>query len=458
VVTTVNIADGSVTAIDLAAPTFSTTFWKVDGNAGTTPGLHFVGTTDNQPLELKVNHLRALRLEPNGSDAPHVIGGSISSSVDAGRVGAFIGGGRQHTVQGDWTSIGGGERNYVAGQWSTVGGGHRNDAATDNSTVGGGHNNRSTGIAATIGGGDGNISTNPYGTVGGGEQNVSGGQYASVPGGRFNAAVGDYSFAAGRRAKAHHNGAFVWGDSIDADFDSTAENQFSIRASGGVRLSSDTPNLSFDGANTSIVFPPTGGANAPMIHMFASGTGNSPRMVLAHSPDYPDYGLQYDDAPDKFHFLSGGFQVMTVDLGTGRVGIGTPSPTAALDVNGEVKATFFTTTSDRAAKENFRPVDAQQVLAKVAAMPIARWNFKALPGAEHIGPMAQDFHAAFGIGVDDKHIATVDADGVALAAIQGLNQKVEEQRAQLGQKETEIAELKQRLERLERFLIKNDAP
>ena len=71
--------------------------------------------------------------------------------------------------------------------------------------------------------------------------------------------------------------------------------------------------------------------------------------------------------------------------------------------------------------------------------------------------MAQDFHAAFGIGPDDKHIATVDADGVALAAIQGLNEKVEvrSQRSEdrIQKLEAENAELKARLEKLERFLL-----
>ena len=67
----------------------------------------------------------------------------------------------------------------------------------------------------------------------------------------------------------------------------------------------------------------------------------------------------------------------------------------------------------------------------------------------HIGPMAQDFYAAFGVGPDDKHITTVDADGVALAAIQGLNQKVEAQQSELQQKQTEITELKARMEKLE---------
>ena len=67
----------------------------------------------------------------------------------------------------------------------------------------------------------------------------------------------------------------------------------------------------------------------------------------------------------------------------------------------------------------------------------------------HMGPMAQDFHAAFGLGTDDKHIATVDADGVALAAIQGLNQKLTDE---LKQKGTEITELKQRLDALEKIV------
>ena len=66
--------------------------------------------------------------------------------------------------------------------------------------------------------------------------------------------------------------------------------------------------------------------------------------------------------------------------------------------------------------------------------------------------MAQDFHTAFGVGADDKHIATVDADGVALAAIQGLNQEVEEQRAELRLKDARISELEQRLGKLEEGL------
>jgi hypothetical protein len=117
--------------------------------------------------------------------------------------------------------------------------------------------------------------------------------------------------------------------------------------------------------------------------------------------------------------------------------------------NGAVSAQSFTPTSDRHAKENFRPVDARSVLDKVVSLPITEWNFKTAPGEAHLGPMAQDFHAAFGLGADDKHIATVDADGVALAAIQGLNQKLEER---LEQKETEITKLKGEMAELKRLV------
>jgi hypothetical protein len=104
--------------------------------------------------------------------------------------------------------------------------------------------------------------------------------------------------------------------------------------------------------------------------------------------------------------------------------------------------------SDRNAKDDFTPVNSQAVLAEVAALPLTTWSYKTEPGVRHVGPMAQDFYAAFNVGPDDKHITTVDESGVALAAIQGLNQK-------LNQKDAEIQELKARLEKLEQLVTEN---
>ena len=78
-------------------------------------------------------------------------------------------------------------------------------------------------------------------------------------------------------------------------------------------------------------------------------------------------------------------------------------------------------------------------------MPITTWVFKSRPETRHIGPMAQDFAAAFALGIDDKHIATVDAEGVALAAIQGLYAELKERDATIAEQQRAIAELRERV-------------
>lgn len=83
------------------------------------------------------------------------------------------------------------------------------------------------------------------------------------------------------------------------------------------------------------------------------------------------------------------------------------------------------------------------MLVRLAQVPITAWNHKNEDESiRHMGPMARDFHAAFGLGSDDKSIDTIDADGVALAAIQGLHEIVQE-------KNTRISSLEARIEVLE---------
>jgi len=119
----------------------------------------------------------------------------------------------------------------------------------------------------------------------------------------------------------------------------------------------------------------------------------------------------------------------------------------------------FGSLSDRNAKEGFEPVDTRAVLEKVTALPLARWSYTNSPHVRHLGPMAQDFFAAFDLGPDNRHITTVDAEGVALAAIQGLNQKVEDRDAKLASQESriehqaaEITDLKRELSQLKEMM------
>jgi hypothetical protein len=95
-------------------------------------------------------------------------------------------------------------------------------------------------------------------------------------------------------------------------------------------------------------------------------------------------------------------------------------------------STSWSSLSDRNSKEHFASVDGQALLARLNTIPILTWNWRAQDSSiRHMGPMAQDFYAAFGLGENDKYISTVDADGVALAAIQALYRQFQEKETQL---------------------------
>ena len=147
-------------------------------------------------------------------------------------------------------------------------------------------------------------------------------------------------------------------------------------------------------------------------------------------------------APSRIRLFAGAY-------GTGGCEIGTVNFGGNLTCYGTITAAQFVPPSDRALKSALVPVDPSNVLARVVTLPIAEWSYTAAPGVRHIGPMGQDFYAAFGLGSTDKGISTVDADGVALAAIQGLNAKLEQReaalRADLEAREAEIAALRHEL-------------
>ncbi|MCX8037077.1 MAG: hypothetical protein N3D11_08550 [Candidatus Sumerlaeia bacterium] len=242
--------------------------WLLRGNAGTTSGTDFVGTTDNQPLDLRVNNARALRFLPD-AEAPSLIGGHRDNYVTSGVAGAVIAGGGTtgwaNRVTDHYGAIGGGRLNRAGNDnrdlsdamHATVSGGYLNVASGKHATVGGGTENVASGAwGATIAGGVANTaSANYHATVGGGlrnvvsgngsvvaggEYNLAGGWFATVPGGRFNQALGEGSCAVGQNAVAGHLGTFVWNDT-NTTFASTAEFQFLIHAAGGVGININNP-------------------------------------------------------------------------------------------------------------------------------------------------------------------------------------------------------------------------
>ena len=192
-----------------------------------------------------------------GSDThTHINLGTTSTTGESGMGGSYdtIGGGKDNKAGVSYCTVAGGSNNTANSYYDTIGGGRDNYANGYNSTVAGGQDNEANGPSCTVGGGNSNRAYGSYNTVGGGYNNNASGDpsfAATVPGGSNNTASGDYSFAAGRRARASHDGTFVWADSTDADFKSTSTNQFLIRASGGVGIGTPNPqgfNLAVNGS------------------------------------------------------------------------------------------------------------------------------------------------------------------------------------------------------------------
>lgn len=353
--------------------------------------------------------------EVNSAESAHAtVGGGFNNVAQGSH--STVGGGKANVAQNAHSTVGGGQSNLANGTLGTVAGGSYNEVQADAASIGGGFGNIASGYGAVIAGGDTNAASAGHATVGGGQNNSAEDFYATVPGGLNNTASGYTSFAAGHFAKAVHSGAFVWGDYSLSEVSSDRANQVKFRASGGMRIIASANGLNPAALRVESTSPNGVGA-------FISQHSSDTNLVLSNTGA--------GNLIRGFSGTGGGDLVFRVDN------------------NGATHALSFNPTSDRNAKENFVPVDSAAVLEKVAALPLSSWNFKTEDAAvRHMGPVAQDFHTAFGLGATDTSIATVDTDGVALAAIQGLHGRSREQSARIEQLEAEKAALRDELQAL----------
>lgn len=168
-----------------------------------------------------------------GADYATIAGGDQNVATGFG---STVAGGDRNQASGGSATVGGGQLNVASASYAVTGGGFRNAATNAYATVGGGQFNTASGALAFVGGGGSNAATGGHATISGGADNVASGVNASIPGGAQNVAAGAHSFAAGRRAQAVHDGAFVWADGTAEAFASGTDNEFAVRAAGGVRF------------------------------------------------------------------------------------------------------------------------------------------------------------------------------------------------------------------------------
>ena len=115
-------------------------------------------------------------------------------------------------------------------------------------------------------------------------------------------------------------------------------------------------------------------------------------------------------------------------------------------------AGVLTQGSSRELKTDLSSLDPTDVLARVSTLPVSSWSYKTETAVRHVGPMAEDFHHAFGLGADDKHIAPGDQAGVALLAVQGLNQILQNKAKEIATLQHENNDLAKRVATLETLL------
>ena len=154
--------------------------------------------------------------------------------------------------------------------------------------------------------------------------------------------------------------------------------------------------------------------------------------------------------------ISSGAGLRQVDMGsdgnaffaTG-VGVGV-DPTHPVEVAGGAycDGANWVNASDVNSKENFEPVNGEELLAKLAGLEITKWNYKGDLKSEHIGPTAQGFKEAFGVGSDGKSISTIDPSGIALAAIQELSRQNQEVRQENAALKAQLEELARRMDKM----------
>jgi hypothetical protein len=361
--------------------------------------------------------------------AESTLGNSLIQETASGgiTIGAGIGGGLEiFPYRGNVVNMTGGSasNDIVSGSGATIGGGGAPGAANvigitttaSFATISGGSMNTANHIYTTVGGGFGNLAGESlaagcpgtvaaYATVSGGSGNFACDTYSFVGGGNTNAATGFKSFVGG----GANNLASGVGSMVVGGSSNVASGSYSLAAG---EYAQATTNGSFVWGDFSSVNP-------------IKPTENNQFVVRANGGVW--FGTNNAVAFPKGAFLA-------------------TSTGAYLGTNGA-----WVNMSDRNVKENFIPVDGEVVLDRLASLPISRWNYIAeTPDIHHIGPMAQDFRSAFGLGEDDKHINTIDEGGVALAAIQALYKLSQEKDHKIEDLTRLIEQLEKRLAELEK--------
>jgi hypothetical protein len=366
--------------------------------------------------------------------------GSIGGGIDnrAGEL-ATVGGGAHNSAEAFRAMIGGGAYNVATRDSSTISGGYGNKATGSYAAVGGGAFNTAGEVKATVGGGSGNVAGERHATISGGTVNTAGGLAASIGGGVQNTADAAFTtIAGGINNRAGGIEATVGGGAgnqaggqeatVAGGMNNRATDNYTV-VSGGLGNVAGNSNLNptdaiyaavgggVDNAADGSYSVVPGGSSNRAAGAYSFAAGHRARIAETHKGAFLFADSNASDfsslAADEFAVrATGGVRLVTAVDQAGK-----PLAGVRLTAGSGSWESFC----DREAESDLVPADAAEILEQVTKLPLNMWSYKTQSvSIRHLGPTAQDFYAAFGLGTDKKHISLVDADGIALASIQGL--------------------------------------
>ncbi len=462
--------------------------WGLTGNAGTTAGTNFIGTTDNQPLEFKVNNLTSMKIIPSTNSQTNLIIGNPSNTISSIVEGSSILGGGEtgfgNIITESTSVISGGSNNKIGnadtnpndGSGSTISGGTNNDIIStvflnsQSSTIAGGNANKIFSNDSTISGGHNNQVRANYGTVPGGQGNIAGGKYSFAAGKNANirtaAVVGD--------ADGDEN-SFVWSQT---GVNTTGPSQVLFEALGGFGIGTNAPasplhikgqGTTFGSAVDEVVATIEPKVNTDNVSLAINKLDNTKESALLFStnktPNF-DIRLLTGGTSIAFNGYDSGTQTTMMriyDKSVDRIDMNTniePFTNSIYNLGRDTYrwSTIFTTnvdttnavnvTSDRRLKDNIKGMDYG--LAEILSMNPVTYSMKS--DAEkhtHMGLIAQEVETIIPEIVNQKedkmHTRSMrygELIPVLIKATQEQQSLIEQQQTSIQQQSKQIAELK----------------
>ena len=273
----------------------------------------------------------------------------------------------------------------------------------------------------------------------------------------------DFTFAGGNQVIASDYGAFAYGDQVTVSSTVGVGFGSGVTVSGTAGFSAGASNVCSGFACTAIGYTVRAGGQGAVALGYRTTANNDYSVALGYRAsnnthtgtmvmgDESTTDSVRNQADNEFRIrYNGGIRMRVSTAANGN----TPGAGGNVGCDLTVAVPSWTCASSRTVKQSFQAVDVDDVLERLLAVPVTTWSMIGTDGKiRHMGPVAEDFYAAFPIGLGETTIGLGDFDGVNMAAIQGLARRLDAATAEVRALKAERDALEARLRRLEDLIL-----